>query len=79
MSVSCLEEAEQAARQLLARGVGRVVITLGGEGALTVSQNQPEPRHVPVVKVQPVDTTVCIHKTLDTILIKSCPKKVQSL
>ena len=48
-------EAERAARLLLDRGMGRVVVTLGAEGALLVSRE--EVWHVPPVRVQARDTT----------------------
>lgn len=53
--VNGLESAEKAAVRLLDRGVGKVIITLGGEGALFVSADGVE--HFPAPTVQPVDTT----------------------
>jgi ribokinase len=46
---------EAAARSLIARGIRTVVVTLGGDGALLVTAESV--RHVPAVKVKPVDTT----------------------
>jgi ribokinase len=46
---------EQAARRLLAMGVGAIVVTLGAEGALIVESAGET--HAPGLKVQPVDTT----------------------
>ncbi|MDQ1081922.1 ribokinase [Pseudoroseomonas cervicalis] len=50
------EQAEAAARTLVARGVKQVIVTLGGEGALLVTADGPA-QHVPAVKVKPVDTS----------------------
>jgi len=46
---------EQAARQLLARGAGAVVLTLGERGCLVVTPDLE--RHIDVQPVQAVDTT----------------------
>ncbi len=54
-SVATLEEAEAAARILLGRGAGRIVLTLGERGSLLVDENIVQ--HVPAPKVQAVDTT----------------------
>ncbi|WAJ30161.1 ribokinase [Antarcticirhabdus aurantiaca] len=45
-----------AARALLARGVGAVVVTLGAEGALLV-EGEGEPRRFPAARVRALDTT----------------------
>lgn len=50
-----LAEAEAAARTLLERGPGRVVVTLGVQGALLVEPGRVE--HVPAFAVPAVDTT----------------------
>ncbi|MFJ3522930.1 ribokinase [Pseudomonas sp. NPDC090203] len=47
--------AESAAKTLLASGVGKVVVTLGEQGALFASQERVE--HFPAPRVKPVDTT----------------------
>lgn len=49
------DEAEAAARSLTARGIGTVVVTMGGRGALLVDASGT--RRVAPVKVEPVDTT----------------------
>jgi len=54
-SVATLAEAEAAARILLGRGAGRIVLTLGERGSLLVDENSVQ--HVPAPKVQAVDTT----------------------
>ena len=48
-------QAEQAARRLLERGMGTIVVTLGADGALLVTRDQT--LHVPPVRVRPRDTT----------------------
>jgi ribokinase len=48
-------EEEAAARELLARGAGAVILTLGERGCLVVDAG--EARHVPVEPVEAVDTT----------------------
>lgn len=55
MPASTPEEAEKAARSLLARGVENVVLTLGDKGALLVREDQKQA--VPARKVNVVDTT----------------------
>ncbi len=55
MPVKSLEQAEAAARQLVQTGVGAVVMTLGGKGALVVTPEYV--RHVPGKQVKVVDTT----------------------
>lgn len=48
-------EVEAAARALLERGIGTVIVTLGGDGALVVEAAGV--RHVPAPRVDVVDTT----------------------
>jgi ribokinase len=55
MSVASLDDVEAAARSLLARGVRRVVCTLGERGSLLVSED--EVVHVPTERVDALDTT----------------------
>jgi ribokinase len=55
MPVETLDEVEAAARSLLARGVRRVVCTLGERGSLLVTDDQVV--HVPTDRVDAVDTT----------------------
>ena len=55
LPVTNLEEARVAASKLRAQGVGRVIITLGSNGALAAG---PEGvRHIPAYRVLPLDTT----------------------
>lgn len=55
IEVDGIESAERAARVLLDRGVGTVIVTLGAEGALLVSPDAA--RHFPAFRVHAVDTT----------------------
>lgn len=54
--VTTLKQAEDAAQQLFARGVGAVVLTLGSRGAFLVSPTVPG-IHFPPYNVQVIDTT----------------------
>ncbi len=53
--VETLEDAERAARQLLARGSQAIILTLGARGALVVDRTSAE--HIPAVQVDAVDPT----------------------
>jgi ribokinase len=55
LPVDSIDAAIVAARSLIARGIERVIVTLGADGALRVDAN--EVRHVPSVPVTAVDTT----------------------
>lgn len=55
IAVTGLAEAERAADALMARGVGAVVVTLGGNGALYRDRNRSV--HVPVISAGPVVET----------------------
>lgn len=55
MPVHTLADAEAAARALLGRGAGTVILTLGERGALVVNTDMVS--HVPAVSVQAVDPT----------------------
>ncbi|HET9595146.1 MAG TPA: ribokinase [Anaeromyxobacteraceae bacterium] len=55
MPTGTVPQNEAAARSLLARGIRTIIVTLGGEGALLVTEGGT--RHVPPVRVKPVDTT----------------------
>ncbi|MDJ0389999.1 ribokinase [Roseomonas sp. E05] len=56
MPAATREQAEAAARSLVARGVRQVIVTLGAEGALLVAAEGPAV-HVPSVPVKPHDTS----------------------
>ena len=55
MPVTTLEEAERAARVLMKRGAGAVILTLGERGSLLV--NAEGSVHVPATPVRALDTT----------------------
>ena len=55
MPVTTLEEAERAARVLMKRGAGAVILTLGERGDLLV--NAEGSVHVPATPVRALDTT----------------------
>ena len=55
MPVETLEEAETAARVLIQRGAGTVILTLGERGSLLVTESITE--HVAVESVKALDTT----------------------
>lgn len=55
MPVGTLEEAHAAARVLLQRGAGQVILTLGERGSLLVTDG--EMVHVPAVQVKALDST----------------------
>ncbi|WP_419900407.1 ribokinase [Roseomonas sp. USHLN139] len=55
MPAETRDQAEAAARTLVARGIRQVLVTLGAEGALLVTAEAAE--HVPSVRVTPVDTS----------------------
>ena len=53
--VHTIEDAKRCAEYLLARGISRVVITLGERGSLLATSNDLE--LIPAFKVDPIDTT----------------------
>jgi ribokinase len=55
MPVHNLEDARACARKLLDGGIGRVIVTLGSNGALCAGPDGMT--HIPAFAVQPVDTT----------------------
>uniref|UniRef100_A0A2D4P3F3 Carbohydrate kinase PfkB domain-containing protein n=1 Tax=Micrurus surinamensis TaxID=129470 RepID=A0A2D4P3F3_MICSU len=50
-------DAGQVGLKLLERGCRTVIITLGPEGCVVVSKEEPTPNHIPVKKISAVDTT----------------------
>jgi ribokinase len=57
MSIGTMEEKRDAARELLALGVGNVVLTLGSHGALALDGKTEQFSMVPAYPVEVVDTT----------------------
>ncbi|XP_008295290.1 ribokinase [Stegastes partitus] len=56
-SVTNLEEAHRAGQELLKRGCGSVIITLGPQGSVVLKAQESTSKHVPVPAVTAVDTT----------------------
>ncbi|XP_053700807.1 ribokinase isoform X1 [Synchiropus splendidus] len=56
-SVATVEEASRAAQELLSRGCGAVVVTLGAQGCVVVTAPECSATHVPTAEVKAVDTT----------------------
>jgi ribokinase len=59
LSIASEEDARRAGQDLLASGVGSVVITMGGKGALVVESSAARPvfHYLPAYPVEAVDTT----------------------
>lgn len=57
LEVGSPTDAGKAALVLLERGCQVVIITLGAEGCVMLSQTEPVPKHIPTEKVKAVDTT----------------------
>ncbi|XP_062896738.1 ribokinase isoform X4 [Mobula hypostoma] len=57
IEVSNMEDAGKAGSILLEKGCIVVIITMGAEGSLLMSQEKPAPCHIPTRKVKAVDTT----------------------
>ena len=56
LPIDTLEKVEAAARILLERGPGMVIVTLGERGALLIEKGK-DAKHLPAPKVQAMDTT----------------------
>uniref|UniRef100_A0A3Q2XQW5 Ribokinase n=1 Tax=Hippocampus comes TaxID=109280 RepID=A0A3Q2XQW5_HIPCM len=56
-SVNNVEEARCASRELLRRGCGAVIITLGAQGCVVLEAPESTSKHVPTTPVSAVDTT----------------------
>ncbi|CAD7684937.1 unnamed protein product [Nyctereutes procyonoides] len=57
LAVGSPADAGKAALVLMERGCHVVIVTLGAEGCVMLSQTEPVPKHIPIEKVKPVDTT----------------------
>ncbi len=55
LAVNCHDDARAAAKSLMSRGVRSVALTMGGGGAFIADDT--EAMHIPVIKVDAVDTT----------------------
>ncbi|XP_067471073.1 ribokinase isoform X2 [Thunnus thynnus] len=56
-SAANVEEASRAGQELLKRGCGSVIITLGPQGCVVLKAKESTAKHVPTTKVKAVDTT----------------------
>ncbi|KAM9341012.1 ribokinase [Symphorus nematophorus] len=56
-SVANVEEAHRAAQELLRRGCGSVIITLGPQGCVVLKAQESTSKHIPTTAVTAVDTT----------------------
>ncbi|XP_075391616.1 ribokinase [Tenrec ecaudatus] len=57
LTVGSPADAGKAAQVLMERGCQVVIITLGAEGCVMLSQTEPAPKHIATEKVKAVDTT----------------------
>lgn len=62
-SVANVEEAHRAGQELLKRGCGSVIITLGPQGCVVVKAQEITSKHIPTAAVTAVDTTVSMAHT----------------
>jgi sugar/nucleoside kinase (ribokinase family) len=58
--IASVEDAFHALPVLLGRGAAKIVITLGENGSVVATREDPTPRHVPSKEVKPLDTTVSL-------------------
>lgn len=57
VEVANVEDAKKAGSRLLEKGCTSVIVTLGAEGTLLMTQGQRAPLHIPTKNVKAVDTT----------------------
>ncbi|MGE5675092.1 MAG: PfkB family carbohydrate kinase [Mycobacterium leprae] len=55
--VTSVPAAKNAARAILDRGLSQIVVTLGGLGSVAYERSMAEPKHIPALEVEVVDTT----------------------
>ncbi|XP_076155982.1 ribokinase isoform X2 [Alosa pseudoharengus] len=56
-TVATSEDAGKVALELLRRGCGSVIVTLGSQGCVVLSSQDSHPKHIPTTSVTAVDTT----------------------
>ncbi|KAG9336830.1 hypothetical protein JZ751_003178 [Albula glossodonta] len=59
MAVGSVEDAGKVGAELLGRGCGSVIVTLGPQGCVVLSSQDPTPRHIATTTVTALDTTPC--------------------
>lgn len=79
MPVTNLEEAAAAAKKLLKKGVGKVIVTMGADGSLLATED--EIRHFPSEKVKAIDTTAAGDSFIAAFVVaitggKSCEEAI---
>lgn len=57
LKVETIEAASDVSKVLLNKGCKMVIITLGAKGVVFCTKNNPNPKHIAVRKVNPIDTT----------------------
>ncbi|XP_048830414.1 ribokinase isoform X2 [Brienomyrus brachyistius] len=57
VAIRGVEDAARAGEEFLQRGCGSVIITLGPQGCVVLTAQDPAPRHIPAKPVTPLDTT----------------------
>eukprot|EP00069_Balaena_mysticetus_P008077 bmy_01100T0 len=67
LEVGSPSDAGKAALVLMERGCQVVIITLGAEGCVMLSQTEPVPKHIPTENVKAVDTTHSLLKFLPVL------------
>ena len=75
LAVESIEDAKIAAKSLLEKGAGAIVLTLGSRGALLISENQPAIISTPY-KVNVVDTTAAgdsFVAALSVVIVEGLP------
>ncbi|KAF7704676.1 hypothetical protein HF521_021748 [Silurus meridionalis] len=55
--VASVDDAGRAGLELLNRGCAAVIVTMGPQGCVVLQASNPDPKHIPTIKVTPVDTT----------------------
>lgn len=58
LSVIAVEDASRAGLELLSKGCGSVIVTLGPQGCVVCQSTNTAPKHIPTTAVTAADTTV---------------------